>query len=358
MKIAVGLSGGVDSSVTAHLLQKEGHEVIGLTMKIWDDSYDVNVKRSACFGPDEAEDIEDARALSKELGIPYHVVDLSKEYSSQVLDYFRDEYKQGRTPNPCVRCNHQMKFHLMLEKARESGVQFDLFATGHYARVEQDTASGRYLLKRGLDDKKDQSYFLALLTQDQLSGVRFPLGAFRKEEIKAMARELGLKAVEKKESQDFYAGDYEDLLDIDVGTGQIINSRGEVMGEHEGYFHYTIGQRRGLGVAYSEPLYVVDILPKTNQVVVGTDAELLKGGLKVVSLNMIGMASFSEPFRAQAKIRYRHNPAPCMVIPQDERSCILRFDKEQRAITPGQYAVVYQDDLVLAGGVIDAVVED
>jgi tRNA-uridine 2-sulfurtransferase len=353
MKIAVGLSGGVDSSVACYLLKKEGHEVIGLTMKLWDSAASFAVKKSACFGPDEEDDIEDARELASSLGIPYHVIDLSKEYSDSILGYFKDEYLSGKTPNPCMRCNRSMKFSLLLDKAKESGITFDRFATGHYARVTYDETARRFLLLAGIDSKKDQSYFLGLLSQVQLANVVFPLGSYTKDKVKELAKELGFRSYSKKESQDFYSGEYGELLDKLPPAGEIKNKDGKVLGQHKGICHYTIGQRRGISVSSNVPLYVTGIDSASNTVFVGADEELFRSSLLVSDVNWIGIPGLDSGMRVHAKIRYMHKAQEALISPCENGKVKVEFLEAQRAITPGQYAVFYDADKVLGAGVIE-----
>ncbi len=357
MRIAVGMSGGVDSSVACHLLKQEGHEVIGITMRIWDSEASVALKKSACFGPDEETEIEEARAFASGLGIPYHVIDLAKEYKSSIIGYFKREYGRGRTPNPCINCNRLMKFGLLLEKAETAGIRFDKFATGHYARVAYDGKSGRYLLKKGIDARKDQSYFLGLLSQEQLSRVVFPLGTYTKEKVKEIAKTFGFPAYDKKESQDFYSGDYGELIDEKPNPGRIIGKDGRLLGMHKGLSRYTIGQRRGIGVASNIPLYVTGMDCDTNTVTVGTEDELLGRRLLVRDVNWIGIQAPECGLSAQVKIRYMHHAQQAKVSPADEDAVIVEFESPQRAITPGQYAVFYDNDTVLGAGVIDKVLQ-
>jgi tRNA-uridine 2-sulfurtransferase len=245
MQIAIGLSGGVDSAVSAFLLKQAGHEIVGATMKIWDGRSLHSKEGSACYGPEEEEDIRDASELCKLLGIPYHVIDCSRQYNEIVLRYFEEEYRAGRTPNPCVRCNEKIKFSLLPLLLEESGVFFNFFATGHYARVDFDRTLARYSLKKGTDERKDQSYFLYRLSQKQLSKVLFPLGGYTKEKVRAVAREAGLPMHDKQESQDFCAGDYTDLLSIKSEAGAFVDSSGKILGRHTGICNFTIGQRKG-----------------------------------------------------------------------------------------------------------------
>jgi tRNA-specific 2-thiouridylase len=353
MKIAIGLSGGVDSTIAAYLLKEEGHDLIGLTMKIWDDSFVSSNTKSACFGPDEIEDIEDAQKVCDFLNIPLHVIDLSKEYSSNILKYFKDEYTSGRTPNPCIKCNQMMKFNLLLAKAKEDGVKFDRFATGHYARVIFDESKKKYLLKKGLDPKKDQSYFLGLLKQEQLSQVIFPLGEYKKEDVKKIAQKLNLFVHEKKESQDFYSGDYSELLDELPEIGDIIDKNGKVLGRHKGICNYTIGQRKGLGISYKEPLYVIEIRKFDNSVVVGTEKDLYKSEFTVMNPNWIAIEKPKDSIRTKARIRYLHKEADAVIKYINENTIKITFDEPQRAIAPGQFSVFYDEDTVVGAGIIE-----
>jgi len=270
VKIAVGLSGGVDSSVAAALLKAQGHDVVGVTMRLWREGRYRGGGRDACFGPGEAEDVARSEALCRQLGIPYRTFDCSDAYEQIVLGHFRAEYLAGRTPNPCVRCNAFVKFGVLPNLARQSGLEFDRFATGHYARLR--TEGGTVRLLRGADERKDQSYFLYRLKQSQLLGLMFPLGSLRKTEVREIAAKLGLDAKDRPDSQDFYGGDHAELLDTPPRRGNIVDASGRVLGTHDGYWNYTIGQRRGLGVASARPLYVLAINACRNEIVVG-DAE-------------------------------------------------------------------------------------
>ncbi|HEX9976738.1 MAG TPA: tRNA 2-thiouridine(34) synthase MnmA, partial [Dehalococcoidales bacterium] len=269
IRVVVAMSGGVDSAVAAALLKKQGYQVAAATMKIWaGESSLAKGSHHACYGPGEEEDIEDARRVARVLGIPIHVVDLTREYRAEVLDYFCQEYLSGRTPNPCLRCNRRVKFDALLKKTKESGLDFDYFATGHYARVEYSQAANRYQLKKARDLNKDQSYFLAFLTQSQLGRAIFPLGNYTKAEVRRMAADFGLPVANKPESQDFAAGGYSSLLPA-TPPGPILDRQGNKLGEHRGISYYTIGQRKGLRLSRPEPLYVVDIDLERNAIIVG-----------------------------------------------------------------------------------------
>ena len=342
MKVAVGLSGGVDSSVCAALLKEEGHEVIGITMKLWREGRYKGGTKDACFGPGEAEDIGSAEALCRLLGIEYHVFDCADEYEKVVLDYFRTEYLAGKTPNPCVRCNAFMKFGVLPQLARSQGVDFDKFATGHYARVcERD---GVFHLLRGFDEEKDQSYFLYRLKQAQLSRLMFPLGGFRKRDVREMAVRFGLPMKDKPDSQDFYSGDHAELLETAERIGNIVDTAGNVLGTHHGFWNYTIGQRRGLGIAAAHPLYVIDINACRNEVVVGPVEETLRHELVLTDCRWVA----EEPSGAvEAKIRSASTLRPAVYL-----EGLLSFPDGVTAAARGQSAVLYRDDEVLGGGII------
>lgn len=355
--IAVGLSGGVDSTVAAYLLKKQGHNVIGITMKIWDNSsVQKEHSRSGCYGPGEYKDIEDAQKAAKKIGITHYVLNLQKEYEQAVLDYFRDEYIRGKTPNPCVICNQKIKFGLLLDKAQQSGIAFDSFATGHYARTEQDLQSQRFFLKKSIDPKKDQTYFLYRLKPEQLSKILFPLGGLQKDEVRKIASEIGLKDIaDKPESQDFYEGDcYADFFeDSDSQPGDIIDVSGRVVGRHRGVIHYTIGQRKGLKIGgLKEPLFVVDIDSRKNRIIVGTREHLMAEGLIAEELNWLSIATLTTPIKVTAKVRSSGAERPCKVIPMDANHARVDFEEPQMSITPGQSIVFYDGDIVVGGGVI------
>lgn len=361
--VAVGLSGGVDSSIAAHLLKEAGYTLVGLTMQIWDGRIPISDEGlSGCFGPGEERDIAAARALAKRLDIPHHIVPLAAEYADDILSYFRQEYSSGRTPNPCVRCNRSMKFGMLLQKARAMGIAFDRFATGHYARVEQDPATGRHLLLRARDQRKDQSYFLARLSQPQLAEVIFPLGNLTKEDVKSLARTIGwVDVANKDESQNFIESkNYGVLFDgMPSRTGPIVDMAGHVLGQHQGIIHYTIGQRRGLGLGGTgNPYYVVRLDACTNTVIVGQHCDLFSPSLMAGSVNWIALADPPvSPIRVHAKIRQQHQEAPATLSAYQCASATLIdlvFDKPQMAITPGQTVVCYDGDRVLCSATIES----
>ena len=353
MKILVGLSGGVDSSVAALLLKQQGHEVIGATMSIWgkDGMALKSGHKNACYGPDEKEDIEQAQKIAKQLEIPYYVLDCVEQYEKIVLENFKSEYIKGRTPNPCVWCNARVKFGVLPEMAKLSGIEFDKFATGHYARIEEK--DGRYLLKRGVAPHKDQSYFLYRLKQDQLKNILLPLGSYTKEEIRKIAKENNLEVAEKPDSQDFYDGDYNELLGIEEKEGNIVDTNGKILGTHKGIWNYTIGQRKGVGISSTEPLYVLELRKESNEVVIGPADKTFKSQLTAVNLNWIGIENLSKEIKASAKIRSTQQPVPVTISPSENDSVKVIFDEMQKSIAIGQSVVFYDDDIVLGGGIID-----
>lgn len=361
MKILVGMSGGVDSSVAALLLKEQGHEVIGAIMSIWSDkmherlapSVNTNSCKDACYGPNEKEDIEEARKIAKQIGIPFHVFDCSKEYEQIVLDNFKNEYLSGRTPNPCIRCNSLIKFDVLPFLAKKSGLEFDKFSTGHYARVEK--GEDRYILKKGINPKKDQSYFLYKLRQDQLANILMPLGGYEKAEIREIAKNNDLKVYDKPDSQDFYSGDYNELLEVKPKPGNIVDKSGKILGTHQGIWNYTIGQRKGIGIAHTSPLYVIELKKATNEVVVGEVDETFKKSLTAVDLNWVSIAKLDKEIKATAKIRSSQAPTEVTVKPQDDETVFVEFEDPQQSLTKGQSIVFYQDDVLLGGGIIDDV---
>jgi len=355
-RIAVAMSGGIDSSVTAAILKRQGHEVIGISMRVWDPApfrERGEGDASPCPPPDA---VENARLVAGLLGIPFHDFNFEEEFRRIVVDDFIGEYYHGRTPNPCARCNRFIKFGLLLDRALALGA--DMLATGHYARIERD-GEGFFRLLKGSDPKKDQSYFLFDLTQEQLSKSMFPLGGMTKTEVRALADRLELRLADKGESQEICFipdDDYVRFLEeCSIGrdlSGEIVTSDGKVIGRHQGTYRYTVGQRRGLGIAWSEPLYVLGIDTERNRVVVGPKQELYRSGLLAKNLNWI-MSPPAGEFTATGKIRYRHQPIPCRVIPREGNRVEVRFLAPEKSVTPGQAVVFYDDDRVLGGGWIE-----
>ena len=361
--IVVAMSGGVDSSTVAAMLRAEGHNVVGLTMQLW------NQRRLAGNeGMPEAvqgrccslDDVYDARRVAEHIGIPYYVVNHEQRFERDVVQPFVEEYLSGRTPIPCSLCNNHIKFDQLLVTAR--GIGAEVLATGHYARIEFDAARNRWLLLRAADKAKDQSYFLFGLTQDQLSRTRFPLGDKSKPEVRELARRYGLALAEKPDSQEICfvpGGDYKKFLDAymaeqgsampDLG-GELVTTTGESIGHHAGIHNFTVGQRKGLGVATGSPLYVIQIRGDERQVVVGKEDELYSRTLRARDVNWIAVEDLREPRRVAVKIRHRHEPAPASIEKTADGSVLATFDEPQRAITPGQAAVFYDGDIVVGGG--------
>ncbi|MEN6536118.1 MAG: tRNA 2-thiouridine(34) synthase MnmA [Bryobacteraceae bacterium] len=355
-RVVVAMSGGVDSSTTAALLKAQGHDVIGISMQLWDRSK-LPATEGRQFGTCcSLDDVYDARRIAEQIGIPFYVMNFEEEFERLVIKDFVDEYFRGRTPNPCIRCNQWIKFELLMKKAHE--LSADFLATGHYARREED-ADGRFHLLKGVDKGKDQSYFLFTLTQEQLASVLFPLGGMTKPEVRRLAAGYGLRVAEKRESQEICFvpdNNYVRFLEEErVGAsvpGNIVDSRGNILGNHDGTYRYTIGQRKGLGVAHPHPLYVLGVDAARNEVVVGEKAELACDRLMVSDVNWIEPEPPST-VEATCKIRYRHEGVACRVDPLPGARAEVHLLDPARAITPGQAAVFYQEEKVLGGGWIE-----
>ena len=350
-RVVVAMSGGVDSSVAAALLHEQGYDVIGVTMKLWDGPESAESHHKTCCTLD---DVSDARRVAEQLGIPFYVANFKTQFAARVMDYFADAYRHGYTPNPCVQCNRYLKFTHLLQRARQLGARW--VATGHYASVDLGE-DGRYYLRRGLDANKDQSYFLFDLTQEQLRQTLLPLGPYAKEEVRAMAARWRLNVATKAESQEICFipdGNYRTFLRTrltadDARPGPMVNAAGDVVGEHQGLPFYTVGQRRGLGVAAGQPLYVTQVQPELNVLVVGPRQEAMAATCVVERLNWLRPPP-TRSIRTTAQIRYRHPPVAATVEPLGESRARLVLQEPQFAVTPGQAAVFYDGDTVIGGG--------
>jgi tRNA-uridine 2-sulfurtransferase len=353
-RVVIGMSGGVDSSTAAALLLQQGYDVIGVTLKLWPQDC-LSRAEDKCCGPQA---VNDARNVCDRLGIPFYLVDEANAFQQQVINYFASEYRAGRTPNPCVMCNDKLKFGTLLQRARQLGAPF--IATGHYARIERRD-DGRMLLKRGRDLRKDQSYFLFSLRQEQLACALFPLGELSKQETRDVARQGQLKTAEKPESMEIcfvpdnnYGRFLEQAQLVERHRGEIVDLTGQILGHHDGIEFYTIGQRRGLRLSSERPLYVIDLDPENNRVIVGDDDALQQDEFFIERCNWIPFDQPTDPVEVTAKIRYNHPGINATVTPLPQGRATVRLHQPQRAVTPGQACVLYQDDLVVGGGWIGA----
>jgi len=360
--VVVAMSGGVDSSVAAALLKESGHEVIGVTMKLVDLPPDICRREGlrSCCGRDA---VQDAHRVALALGIPHYVADLRAPFATAVIEDFCGEYRRGRTPNPCIRCNRFVKFGLLIDRARAIGADF--IATGHYARVERDRRRPLMLLRKGTHAAKDQSYFLYGMTQRELALVQMPVGGLSKTEVRRKARALGLPVADKSESQeicfvpdDDYPGFLKSRIPEAFEPGPIVGLDGKVLGRHPGIGHFTVGQRRGLGISAAGPLYVVAIDAASRTIVAGPDEALFAKSLIVTDAALVSGAALAAPFRARVKIRSRHREEPARVVPLGATEVRVEFDVPQRAAAPGQAAVFYSRDTVLGGGTIESVIRE
>lgn len=352
-KALIAMSGGVDSSVAAYLMKEHGYDCIGVTMKLFqNEDAGVSRKKSCC----SLDDVEDARSVAHNLGIPYYVFNFTADFKKQVMDRFVAAYENGATPNPCIDCNRYLKFDSLYHRAEELGCHY--VVTGHYARIEQ-REDGRYLLKKAADPAKDQSYVLYSLTQEQLAHTMFPLGDMNKHQTRMIADEQNFFNADKPDSQDIcfvpdgdYASFIENTTDQVLPTGNFVTPEGKILGKHKGIIHYTVGQRKGLGLALGYPAFVLEIRPETNEVVIGTYEESLTYTVRANELNFMSVEQITEPVRVFAKIRYNHKGAWCTVERTGEDEIVCTFDEPIRAATPGQAVVLYDGEYVLGGGTI------
>lgn len=358
-KVVIGMSGGVDSSVAAYLLVKAGYEVIGVTMQIWDSQISPGETESGGYSERTCcslSAVEDARRVASRLDIPFYVLNFKEIFTKEVVEYFTASYIEGETPNPCILCNNKVKFQALLNKGQAMGAGF--IATGHFAIKGYDSTVGRYTLSRGKDLHKDQSYVLFGLSQEQLAQALFPLGDLSKEEVRQIARAEQLPTAEKAESQEIcfipdndYGRFLRERRPESIQPGEIVDTKGRVLGRHQGVSFYTIGQRKGLGIAAPQPLYVVDLLPAERRVVVGTADQVYREGAHVAQVNWVSIPAPTEKIKALVKIRYSATPTPALIEPKGD-GVYVRFDEPQRAVTPGQAMVFYDGDLLLGGGFI------
>lgn len=352
-KVVVGMSGGVDSSVAAYLLKEQGYDVIGVTMQIWQEEEEiVQEENGGCCGLSA---VDDARRVAQTLEIPYYVMNFRQDFKEKVIDYFCDEYLNARTPNPCIACNRYVKWESLLKRCLDIGA--DYIATGHYAQIVK-LENGRYSLQRSKTLAKDQTYALYNLTQNQLSKTRMPVGQYSKEEIRQIAEKIGLPVAKKPDSQDicFVEDDYGKFIEENTGIvipkGNFVDTKGNILGQHKGIIYYTVGQRRGLGLSLKQPGYVVKVDKDANEVVIGTKDELFSDVLYGNKVNLMSISEINGEMKVNAKIRYNSPEVPCVISMVDDDKIKVVFEQPQRAVTPGQAVVFYQDNIVVGGATI------
>ena len=352
-KAIIAMSGGVDSSVAAFLMTKAGYECMGVTMKLFYNE-EVACRSNTCCS---LEDVEDARSVAYRLNMPYYVFNFSDRFKEDVIDKFVDAYENGRTPNPCIDCNRYLKFDKLFTRAKELG--YDYVVTGHYAQIDYNHENGRYILKKAVDANKDQSYVLYSMTQEQLAHVQFPLGGISKPEARKIAEENGFVNAKKHDSQDIcfvVNGKYSDFIENYTGRtfpeGDFVDKNGNFMGRHKGIIRYTVGQRKGLGLALDHPMYVIEVNPENNTVVIGENEDLFSTSVTAKSINLISVPDMYEPMRVKAKVRYRQAEQWATAVQIDEDTLKIEFDEPQRAVTKGQAVVMYDGDIVVGGGTI------
>ncbi len=352
-RVMTAMSGGVDSSVTAAVLIEQGYEVCGATLRLFSND-DIGVRDKTCCSLD---DVDDARRVAYKLGIKHYVFNFSDAFRENVIEKFAQDYINGLTPNPCIECNRHIKFSRLLQRA--DLLEYDMIATGHYVKREYDSASGRYLLKKANDNRKDQSYVLYVLSQYELEHTLFPMGEITKEKAREIALEKGLINAKKRDSQDIcfvpdgdYAGFLENTLGVKSKQGDFVYKDGTVLGRHKGIIHYTIGQRKGLGISYRHPIFVLDKNAVNGQVLLGENEDLFTSRLYANNLNFIAIDKLTAPMRVSARVRYSQSESSAVVHPIDEDIIMVEFDDPQRAVTPGQAVVLYSDDVVIGGGTI------
>lgn len=353
-KALIAMSGGVDSAVSALLTKEKGFECIGVTMKLHHDNEEIDKEENTCCS---LQDIQDAKSVANRLGMPHYVFNFSDRFKEAVIDKFVDDYENGRTPNPCINCNRSLKFDKLFTQAKELGC--DYVVTGHYARIEYNAETGRYLLKKAVDLTKDQSYVLYSLKQEQLAHVMFPLGEMSKLEARQLAEDNDFVNARKHDSQDICFvtdGTYAEFIEKYTGKkypeGDFVDKKGNFLGRHKGIIRYTVGQRKGLGISFEHPLYVISVNPENNTVILGENEDLFSTEVTAKSINLISVPNIYEPMRVKAKVRYRQNEQWATAIQIDEDTLKIEFDEPQRAITKGQAVVLYDDDVVVGGGTI------